>query len=462
MQTKGHIVPSDSPATSPILIVKKPGGGLRVCVDYRDLNQITIKDRYPIPLIQETLSRLAKAKIVTKLDVIAAFNRIRIRSEDEWLTAFTTRWGSYQYKVMPFGLSNAPSTFQRYINTALHNYLDKFCSAYLDDILIWSNSIDQHTEHVQQVLTKMRENHFYADLSKCEFHVTEVKFLGMIITTEGIKMDPIKIKAIREWELPTTVVGVLGFLGFTGYYRRFIKNYSSIALPLTESTKGKPHTKGRITKITITTEFEKAFNDLKLAFQENLILKVFNPSLPTRVKCDSSGWACGGVIEQSKEDNIWFPTAFFSKKHTPAESNYDIYDQELMAIVKAFEEFRPELMSISPHSPIHVISDHKNLQTFMQTKQLSRRQARWALSLSQFNFKIVYEPGKYNKIADALSRRNQDLPKDKNDERLTVNHQILLKPNNISDGMENTGLEPALQFLTVGSKNDISDKLDDM
>ena len=461
MLSKGHIIPSDSAATSPLLIVRKPGGGLRICVDYRDLNEITIKDRYPIPLIQETLAHLAKAKIFTKLDVIAAFNRIRVRSEDEWLTAFTTRWGSYQYKVMPFGLCNAPSTFQRYINNALHDYLDKFCSAYLDDILIWSENIEEHTEHVKKVLQKMREKKLYADLSKCEFHVNEVRFLGMIITTDGIKMDPLKIEAIKNWELPTTVTGVLGFLGLTGYYRRFIKNYSFIALPLTQSTKGKPHTKGKITKIEISKDFIEAFENLKAAFQDNIVLRIFDPDLPTRVKCDSSGWACGGVVEQHAKNNKWYPTAFFSKKHTPAESNYDIYDQELMAIVKAFEEFRPELMSINPETPIHVISDHKNLQTFMKSKMLSRRQARWALFLSQFNFKIIYGPGKDNLVADSLSRRKQDLPVDSNDERLTINNQILLKKHNISKGMADIENDSTVNILAIGSENDTTNLLDD-
>ncbi|KAI1002669.1 hypothetical protein K3495_g5530 [Podosphaera aphanis] len=303
IQARGHIVSSDSAATSPLLIVRKPGGGLRVCVDYRDLNEVTIKDRYPIPLIQETLACLAKAKIFTKLDVIAVFNRIRVRHEDEWLTAFTTRWGSYQYKVMPFGLCNAPSTFQRYINNALHEYLDRFCSADLDDILIWGETLEEHVEHVKKVPQRMREKDLFADLSKCEFHVVEVKFLGMIISTEGIKMDLAKIKAIMEWELPTTVTGVLGFLGLTGYYRRFIKNHSSIVLPLTASTKGLPHSKGKNTKINITTEFEQAFQNFKTAFQHDIVLKIFDPELPIKVKCDSSGWACGGVIEQNAGDN---------------------------------------------------------------------------------------------------------------------------------------------------------------
>lgn len=195
---KNFIRPSSSPAASPVLFVKKPGGGLRFCVDYRGLNAITVKNRYPLPLIRETLDHITKARYFTKLDVIAAFNKLRMAEGDEWLTAFRTRYGLYEYLVMPFGLCNAPSSFQNYINDQLQDYLDNFATAYIDDILIYSNSLEEHKVHVQKVLERLRKANLQIDIDKCEFHVQEVKYLGLIITTRGVRMDPEKLTAIRE------------------------------------------------------------------------------------------------------------------------------------------------------------------------------------------------------------------------------------------------------------------------
>lgn len=197
--SKGFIRASSSPAAAPILFVKKPGGGLRLYVDYRKLNEITEKDRYPLPLIKETLSRVCRAKIFTKIDIIAAFNRLRMAEGEEWKTAFATRWGLYEYLVLPFGLTGGPSSFQRYINKALKEFLDDFATAYLDDILIYSKNMKKHRKHVAQVLQRLREFGLQADITKCEFHVTSVKYLGLIVTTEGICIDPEKIQAIIEW-----------------------------------------------------------------------------------------------------------------------------------------------------------------------------------------------------------------------------------------------------------------------
>jgi hypothetical protein len=186
---KGFISPSTSQAASPILFVKKPGGGLRFCVDYRALNAITVKDRYPLPLVTETLARLSKAKYFTKLDVIAAFNRIRITDGDEWKTAFRTRYGLFEYNVVPFSLSNAPSAFQHFINDVLHEHLDEFCSAYINDL-------ESHQKHVRWVLEATQKAGLQLDIKKCEFHVSEVTYLGLIISTEGIRIDPYKVEAV--------------------------------------------------------------------------------------------------------------------------------------------------------------------------------------------------------------------------------------------------------------------------
>ena len=208
MVDKGFIQASSSSAASPVLFAKKPGGGLRFCVDYRALNAITVKNRYPLPLIKETLERVCKAKIFSKIDIIAAFNKLQIKEGEEWKTAFRTRYGLYKYLVMPFGLANGPSSFQTYINNVLHGMLDVFCTAYINDILIYSNSKKEHQEHVRRVLMALRKAGLQADIDKCKFHVNEVNYLGLIITSNGIRMDPHKVSAVQQWSTPTCVQDV--------------------------------------------------------------------------------------------------------------------------------------------------------------------------------------------------------------------------------------------------------------
>ena len=235
---KGWIRVSSSPAASPVLFARKPGGGLRFCVDYRALNAITKKDRYPLPLIQETLNNLSRARWFTKIDVSAAFHKIRINAGDEWKTAFRTRFGLYEWLVTPFGMANAPSTFQRYINWTLREFIDDFCSAYLDDVLIYTEgSLEKHQENTNKVLEAMGNAGLPLDINKCEFDVQSTKYLGFIITAgKGLQMDPEKVRAIRDWKAPSNVKGVRSFLGFANFYRRFIKDYSRLAAPLTRLT----------------------------------------------------------------------------------------------------------------------------------------------------------------------------------------------------------------------------------
>ena len=424
---KGFIRPSTSPASSPVLFVKKPGGGLRFCVDYRALNDLTIKNRYPIPRIHETLTLLGKAKFFTKLDVISAFHRMRIAEGDEYLTAFRTRFGLYEYLVMPFGLANAPSSFQNYINDTLKGYLDEFCTAYIDDILIFSQTLDEHHDHVKKVLKRLFDAGLQIDIKKCEFHVTSVKFLGLIITTEGIKMDPSKLESIQNWPAPGNTKDIHRFIGFLNFYRRFIKNFGSIVMPLTDlMKKDVPFAWGPREIL--------AFKNIKQKFKEDVALQHFNWDKPARLETDASDRGTGGVLLQPDEMGNWKPVAFFSRKMSPAEANYEIYDKELLAIVQAFEEWRPELEG-SPDA-IEVITDHKALEYFMKSRLLSRRQARWSEFLSRFNFKICYRPGSQNGIADVLSRPIGE-------EDPSVNkflEQRVLKPHNLSPGMCPMGL----------------------
>ena len=430
MLGKGYIRPSTSPYAAPVLIVKKPDGGLRVCVDYRALNALSIKNRNAPPLIRETLSRLCRAKRYTKFDIIAAFNEIRIKEGHEEKTAFLTRYGLYEYVVMPFGLCNAPGTFQAFINEVLREYLDVFCTAYLDDILIYSDTIEDHTSHVNAVLQKLHENKMYLDIYKCDFHVKEIKYLGLIITTEGLRMDQTKVDTIQQWKAPRCTKDVQAFLGFANFYRRFIFAYSKIAAPLTELTKSSQQ-KDFIYPWALDGPEQEAFEKLKLAFTTAPILTHFDPDKETWIESDASDYVIAAVLSQKDSEGVLRPIAYLSKKMSPQECNYEIYDKELLAIVKAFEEWHPELAGTPIEDPIRVITDHKNLEYFMSSKKLNRRQARWAEFLSEFNFQISYRPGKQGTKPDSLTRRPGDLPQEDTDARNKYQYQTIIRNNQI-------------------------------
>ena len=329
---KGWIRVSSSPAASPVLFARKPGGGLRFCVDYRALNAITKKDRYPLPLIQETLNNIAKARWFTKIDVSAAFHKLRIHAGDEWKTAFRTRFGLYEWMVTPFGLANAPSTFQRYINWTLRKYLDDFCSAYLDDVLIYtSGTRREHQKNTNMVLEAMGKAGLYIDIKKCEFDVKSTKYLGFIIEAgKGLSMDPEKIKAIKEGEAPVNVKGVRSFLGFANFYRRFVKNYSGLAAPLTRLTRDVSFRWGE--------EEQLAFNKLKEIFITEPVLAQWDPDRETILETDASGYVVAGVLSQYDDKGWLRPVAYFSKKMTSAQSNYEIHDKELLAVILSMVE----------------------------------------------------------------------------------------------------------------------------
>jgi len=287
----GSIRPSTSPFGSPVLFVKKPDGSLRLCADYRALNRMTVKNRYPLPLISEIMDRIKGAKHFTRLDVRDAFNRIRVAEGEEWKTAFRTRYGHFEYLVMPFGLCNAPATFQAYINDALHEYLDVFCVAYLDDVLIYTDgTLEDHIRHVRTVLQRLLDRGLYVKLEKCEFHVEETRFLGFIISPTGIKMDPERIATITDWPTPNSIHDIQVFLGFCNFYRRFVVGYSRVVLAIT--------TLLRKTTVAFrwTSEAQKAFEHLKHLFTQAPLLRHFDPELPIYLYTDASGFAVSGIL----------------------------------------------------------------------------------------------------------------------------------------------------------------------
>ena len=401
---KGWIRPSESSAGAPILFVPKQDGSLRLCVDYRGLNKVTVKNRYPLPLIWETLDRLAGAKVFTKLDLRDAYHRIRIEDVDIWKTAFRTRYGHFEYLVMPFGLTNAPATFQAYINDALKGLLDISCVAFMDDIIIYSSDVAEHRRHVRAVLARLREYSLYVKQSKCDFDVTELAFLGYRISTEGIEMDPQRVQAIQEWPVPNSFRDIQVFLGFANFYRIFIASYSRITAPITSLLVGM--VKGKKTgPFTWTPEAQEAFEELKRRFMSAPLLVHYDPERRSRVEADASGEAIGGILTQEyivNDRSVWHPIAFYSAKMLPAETRYTTGDQEMLAIVRSFKEWRHYLEGAKEKTL--VLSDHETLNSFMGTKALSRRQARWAEALAAFDFTIQYRKGKENP-ADGLSRR---------------------------------------------------------
>ena len=397
---KGFIEASNSPQAAPILFAKKADGSLRLCVDYRKLNALTKKDPYPIPLIDEMMARISKAKIFTKIDIQQAFHRIRMSPESEELTTFRTRYGMYKYKVLPFGLTNGPATFQRFINDILLEHLDDFCSAYLDDILVYSGNKAEHEEHVRKVMRILQSHGLQADIKKSEFGVPKTKFLGFIIGVHGIEVDPEKTSVIDKWEYAENVRGVQSFLGFCNFYRRFIKDYSRICRPLTALT-------SKNVPFDFNDDCKNAWEALRRQLQNAPILCHYEPHRQTKLETDSSDGVVAGVLSQLRDDGFYHPVGFFSKTMADAELNYPIHDKELLAIFRSFKQYRTELLGAQ--KVVHVYTDHRALEYFMTTKDLSARQARWAEFFAEFHFTIMYRTGTTNTLADTLSRRDQDL-----------------------------------------------------
>ncbi|RKK36831.1 Transposon Tf2-6 polyprotein, partial [Fusarium oxysporum f. sp. cepae] len=397
MLRKGYIRPSKSSAGYAVMFVPKPNSNkLRLVVDYRQLNEITEKDRTPLPLITELKDRLFGKKWFTALDLKSAYNLIRIKEGDEWKTAFRTKYGLFEYLVMPFGLTNAPAVFQRMITNVLREHLDIFVVCYLDDILIFSDTEEEHTEHVHKVLKALQDANMLVEPTKSHFHQSQVTYLGHEISHNEIRMDRRKIAAVAEWKTPTTVKETQSFLGFANYYRRFIKGFSKIAIPLTEITK-------KDKQFQWNDKAQRAFEQLKSAITSEPVLVMFDPNRQVELETDASDFALGGQIGQRDDNGVLHPIAFYSHKMHGAELNYPIYDKEFLAIVNCFKEFRHYLRG-SKH-PVKVFTDHKNIAYFATTQELNRRQLRYAEYLCEFDFSIAHCKGTDNGRADAISRR---------------------------------------------------------
>uniref|UniRef100_A0A1A8D4D5 Gypsy retrotransposon integrase-like protein 1 n=1 Tax=Nothobranchius kadleci TaxID=1051664 RepID=A0A1A8D4D5_NOTKA len=393
----GIIRPSTSPLGAGFFFVTKKDGTLRPCIDYRGLNQITVRNKYPLPLLSSTFEPVQDASIFTKLDLRNAYHLVRIKEGDEWKTAFKTPVGHFEYLVMPFGLTNAPAVFQSLVNSVLADFVNKFVTVYLDDILIFSRTPEEHSKHVRAVLHRLLENRLYVKAEKCEFHVPSVKFLGFVLESGRLGPDPEKVQAVQSWPTPTTRKELQRFLGFANFYRCFIKGYSQIASPLTQLTSIKR-------PFVWDSTAESAFSALKDKFTQAPVLTRPDPSRQFTLEVDASDTGVGAVLSQvSPSDHRLHPCAFFSRRLSPAERNYDVGDRELLAMKLALEEWRHWLEGAE--HPIIIWTDHKNLAYLKEAKRLNPRQSRWSLFFSRFHFVLSYRPGTKNIKPDALSRQ---------------------------------------------------------
>ncbi len=404
---------SQSSAEYSILFVSKSNKSLRLCVDYRALNNITIKNSYSLSLIAELQNRLQSAQWFMKFDILEAFNRIRIKEEDEWKTVFRTRLEHYEYLIMSFDLINVSVTFQIFVNNVLRRYLNQFVIVYLNDILVYSKTKKEHVQHVKKILQTLKKADLRIKSEKSEFHVQSVQFLRFIVTSQSLRMNSKKIEVVTTWSTSKSKIEVQFFLEFANFYRCFIEKYFRIVSSLTNLTR-------KDISFVWTEKAEEAFKKLKKLFIFQSVLIMFESEKLITLEMNASDEAIEACISQSDDKKRLHLIAFHSRKLTDAELNYEIHDKKLLAIVDSFKQWRVYLEE-SRHQ-IQVYTDHKNLLYFTITKVLNRRQIRWSKELSSYNFQIQYRKKSENSKIDVLSRRADHMT-----DRSQVNQTILQK-----------------------------------
>ena len=374
------------------------------------------KDWYPLPLISDLLDSPSQAKVYTKINLRHAYHLVCIAKGDEWKTAFRTRYGSYEWQAMPFGLTNAPAAFQQFVNSVFADMLDVCVVVYLNDILVYSDNMEDHTEHIQEVLRQLRQHKLYAKPEKCEFHSDSVEYLGYFLSPDGLTMSQDKVRTICDWPKPCKVKDIQSFLGFVNFYCQFIFNYSDIVVPLTRLTwKDAPWDFSDVCRWSL--------NQLKKAFTTAPILTHFQPGTQLTVETDTSDYAITSILSITGSDDEIQPIVFYSRTLTVPELNYDTHDKELLAIFEAFKSWRHYLEG--PAFPIDVVTDHKNLEYFSTSKVLTHWQAQWLEYLSSFNLIIHFRPGKLGAKPDALTRCWDIYPKEGDRGCTRVNPQNL-------------------------------------
>ncbi|GJZ36020.1 putative reverse transcriptase domain-containing protein [Tanacetum coccineum] len=365
-----------------------------MCIDYRKLNKLTVKNRYPLLRIEDLFDQLQGSSVYLKINLRSGYHQLRVRNEDIPKTEFRTRYGHYEFQVMPFGLTNASAVFMDLMNRVCRPYLDKFVIVFIDDILIYSKTKEEHDVHLRLILELLKKEELYAKFSKCDFWLSKVQFLGHVIDSEGIHVDPAKIESIKDWESPKTPTEIRQFLGLAGYYRRFIKGFSKIAKPMTKLTQ-------KSVKFSWGEKEETAFQTLKQKLCSAPILALPEGSENFIVYYDASHKGLGAVLMQ-KEKVI----AYASCQLKIHKKNYTTHDLELGAVVFALKMWRHYLYS----TKCVVYTDHKILQHILDQKELNMRQHRWLELLSDYDCELRYHLGKANVVADALSRKSRPKP----------------------------------------------------
>ena len=386
---KGFVKTGTSPWGAPVLLVKKKDGSLRLCINYRQLNKVTVRNQYPLPRIDDLFDQLQGAKVFSKIGLRSGYHQLKIRKEDVPKTAFKTRYGHYEFLVMPFGLTNAPAAFMDLMNRVFGPYLDKFIIAFIDDILVYSSSKEEHAEHLRIILQNLREHQLYAKFIKCQFWLDRVAFLGHVVSAKGISADPQKIEAIVDWKPPTNVTQVRSFLGLASYYRKFVEGFSKIATPLTKLTRKEE-------KFIWSEACQNSFDELKQRLTTAPVLTLPLGSEGFTVYCDASKQGLGCVLMQ--HDRV---IAYASRQLKKHEVNYPTHDLELAAVVFALRIWRHYLYGV----PCRIFTDHKSLQYLFSQKDLNMRQRRWIKLIKDYDCTIEYHPGRANVVADALSRK---------------------------------------------------------
>lgn len=387
MISKNIIRDSTSPYSSPALLVKKKDSSWRLCNDFRKVNEQTVKNKYPLPVIEDLLDELHGAKIFSKIDLTSGYHQIRMNEADIHKTAFATHMGHYEYLVMPFGLTNAPATFQLLMNTILAKYLRKFVLVFFDDILIFSETEEEHIEHLKQVFETLRKNQLYANYKKCIFGQSQVEYLGHIISKEGVATDPTKITSVVNWPVPTSVTELRSFLGLTGYYRRFVQDYGYICKPLFQALKKDGFVWGE--------EQQSAFNTLKQQMTTAPVLALPDFSQPFVLEADACQYGIGAVLMQNGR-----PLSYFSKTLGPRAKTLSTYDKEAIAILEALKKWKHYFAA----SSVIIRTDQESLKYIQEQKLTEGIQHKLLIRLLGYNFSIEYKKGKTNKVADALSR----------------------------------------------------------
>ncbi|PNY17781.1 Ty3/gypsy retrotransposon protein [Trifolium pratense] len=383
----GWIKPSNSPYSSPILLLKKKDGTWRMCVDFRALNALTIKDRFPLPTVDELLDELGSARVFSKLDLTSGFHQIRLQPKDSHKTAFRTHEGHYEYRVMPFGLCNAPATFQATMNDVFRPLLRRTVIVFFDDILVYSDTEASHIEHLACVFELLAKHQFYLKPQKCSFAQQQIGYLGHVVSAGTVAPDPEKINAIMDWPVPHSVKTLRGFLGLAGYYRKFVRNYASLASPLTSLLKKDA--------FQWSDSALDSFNALKQALTTAPVLALPNFSNTFIVQTDASNHAMGAVLLQQGH-----PLAYFSKMFCPRLAKASTYIRELHAITAAVKRWRQYLLG----NFFIIQTDHRSLKELLTQVIQTPEQQHYLSKLLGYNYEIQYRPGNTNLAADALSR----------------------------------------------------------